>query len=215
MPSQVARFDPDGSTPSEINDEDIKKAFEARPQLGEHVNVAYVSFDAAKNADVEKALRAIPAVGSVYSIPALAVTGAHRFDDGWAAPAQPLSIKKLRLLAARAHCDVVIVVDYGYRTKVSANGLAALDVLLVPALFLPFREIEVQSYMEASIIDTRNGYLYGDVTSSRESKKSYQTIYANEDDLVAAQWGGLKVELQDSMAKVMEAERTKAIAKEK
>jgi len=207
MPSHVARFDPDA--PGDINDEDVKKAFEAKPQLGEHVNVAYFSFDATKNADVEKALRAIPGVGSIYSIPALAVTGAHRYDEGWAVPAQPLSMKKLRLLAARAHCDVVVVVDYGFRTKVSVNGLAAFDILLVPTLFLPFREIEVQSYVEASIVDTRNGYLYADVTGSRENKKSYQTLYANEDDLVASQWSELKVELQDSLAKVMEAEKEK------
>jgi hypothetical protein len=211
MPSRVAHFDPDAST--EIDDADVRKAFDARPQLGEHPNVAYFSFDAGKNADIERTLRAIPGVGTLYSIPALAVTGARRFDEtpSWAAPSvQPLSVKKLRLLAARAHCDVVVVVDYGYRTEVSANALAAFDALLLPALFLPFRELKIQSYVDAFVIDTRNGYLYGEATSSHEDKKSFQTIYADEGDVVTAQWGKLQAEMKDSLLKVFQEERTKA-----
>ncbi len=218
VPSHVAHFDPEGG--GEINDDDVKKAFEAKPQLGDHLNVAYFDFDQSKNADVEQALRAIPGVGTIYSIPPLAVTGARRFDEpapSWAPPStQPLSVKKLRLLAARAHCDVVVVVDYGYRSDVSANGLAAFDVLLLPALFLPFREIKVESYVDSFVVDTRNGYLYGETTNSHDDKKSFQTIYASDSDLVAAQWSKLKLELQDSLVRVAAAarnEKTSSLAK--
>ncbi len=213
MPSQVAHFDPDGPA-TEIDDQDVAKAFAARPQLGDRLNVAYFSFDASKNADVERVLHAIPGVGSVYSIPALAVTGARRFDapapEWQAPPARPFSMKKLRLLAARAHCDVVVVVDYGYRTDVSANGLAAFDALLVPALFLPFRDVKVQSYVDAFLVDTRNGYLYGETTSNHQDEKKFQTLYADDSGVVAAQWDTLKTELQDSLVKVVEAERSRA-----
>lgn len=211
MPSRVAGFDPDAS--SQIDDEDVRKAFEARPQLAEHPNVAYYSLDASKNADIERVLHAIPGVGTLYAIPPLAVTGARRFDEtpSWGAPpAQPLSVKKLRLLAARAHCDVVVVVDYAYRTDVSANALVALDALVLPTLFVPFRDLKIQSYVDAFVIDTRNGYLYGEATSSHEDKKSYQTIYADEGDVVASQWTKLQAELKDSLGKVFDQERTKA-----
>ena len=67
MPSRVANFDPDGA--AEVNDEDVRKAFEAKPQLGDKFNVAYFSFDASKDADVESAVRDVPGVSSVYAIP--------------------------------------------------------------------------------------------------------------------------------------------------
>ncbi|CAN5502558.1 hypothetical protein BH09MYX1_BH09MYX1_23100 [soil metagenome] len=102
QPSRVANFDPDCA--AEVDDEDVRKAFAAKPQLGAEINVAYFSFDPSKESDVEKAIRVVPGVASVYAIPTLAVTGQHRFEElgvyGAPAPA-PFSIKKIRLLAVR------------------------------------------------------------------------------------------------------------------
>lgn len=208
QPSRVANFDADGA--AEVNDEDVRKAFEAKSQLGEQLSVAYFSLDPSKGADIETAIRAVRGVTSVYSIPALAVTGQHRFDPapGWQAPAPaPISIKKLRLLAARAHCDVLVVVDYSRRTDVTVNAFAALNVLLLPALFVPFLDAKVASAVDAFVIDTRNGYLYGHVALAKEELAPRRTIYTVDDALVAAQWNALQGELQEALVKLADAER--------
>ena len=208
QPSRLAHFEPDGS--AEVNDEDVRKAFEAKSQLGEQLSVAYFTFDPSKEADIEKAIRAVPGVSSVYSIPALAVTGQHRFDDtpSWQAPAPaPVSIKQLRLLAARAHCDVLVVVDYSHRTDVSVNAFVALDVLLVPTLFVPFLDMKVQSAVDAFVLDTRNGYMYGHVALTKEDRAPRQNIYDTDAELVQTQWTALEVELQDALVKLADEER--------
>lgn len=208
QPSKVAGFDPDGS--AEINDDDVKKAFEARPQMGESLSVAYFTFDPTKEKDLEDALRDVPGVTSTYAIPALMVTGQRRFDEApsWQPrAAQPLSMKKLRLLAARAHCDVLLVVDYGNKVDVSVNGLVAFNVALLPALFLPFRDLKYTSYVEAFVVDTRNGYLYGHVSSEQQSEAKFETIYASGDDAWKTQWSALKRDLHASIVKLTREER--------
>jgi hypothetical protein len=203
MPSRVANFDPTGV--NEVNDEDVKKAFEAKPQLGEHMNVAYFSFDPTKDADVEKRVRAVPGVSSVYAIPALEAIGRHRFDD--TPSTQPLSMKKLRLLAARAHADVLVVVDYSRKVDISANALAALGVFIVPTFFLPMRDIKVQSAVDAFVVDVRNGYMYGHVSLEKEDSKPHQTIYSNEDEIVASEWKALSMDLEGALLKLIAKER--------
>jgi len=203
MPSRVANFDPDGA--AEINDEDVRKAFEAKPQLGDKFNVAYFSFDESKDADVESAVRDVPGVGSVYAIPALEATGKHRYDDSKADT--PLSMKKLRLLAARAHSDVLVVVDYSRKTEISVNALAALNVFIVPALFLPFRDVKVESAVDAFVVDVRNGYVYGHVALSEQQKKDHQTIYSDDDAMARDEWKALRGELSGALVKLADVER--------
>ncbi len=202
-PSRAINFDADGA--SQIDDDDVRKAFDAKPQLRDHFNVAYFSFDASKNADVEKAIRDVPGVESVYAIPPLVATGQHRFDE--TPSSQPLSMKKLRLLAARAHSDVLIVVDYSHKSEVTVNLLSALTVFIVPALFLPFREIKVQSAVDAFVVDVRNGYMYGHVALDKQDIAVRQTIYADEDAIVKREWIALENELKASLVKLAEVER--------
>jgi hypothetical protein len=203
MPSRVANFDPDGA--AEINDEDVRKAFEAKPQLGEKFNVAYFSFDESKDADVDSAVRDVPGVSSVYAIPSLEATGKHRYDDS--PTSAPLSMKKLRLLAARAHADVLVVVDYSRRIDVSVNALAALNVFIVPALFLPFRDVKVESAVDAFVVDVRNGYVYGHVALAEQQTKPHQTIYSDDDAMARDEWKALRNELSGALVKLADAER--------
>jgi hypothetical protein len=204
MPSRVANFDPDGA--AEVNDEDVRKAFEAKPQLGDRFNVAYFSFDASKDADVEKVVRDVPGVSSVYAIPTLEATGKHRYDD--TPTSAPLSMKKLRLLAARAHADVLVVVDYSRKTEITVNGLAALNVFIVPALFLPFRDVKVESAVDAFVVDVRNGYVYGHVALSEQQTKPHQTIYSDDDALAQSEWNALRSELGGALVKLAQASQT-------
>jgi len=209
MPSRVANFDPEGA--AEIDDADVAKAFAAKPQMGDRLNVAYFSFDPSKDADVGKAVRAMPGVSSVYDIPALEATGRHRFDDD-APSAAPLGMKKLRLLAARAHCDLLVVVDYARKIEVTANALAVFDVLLVPAFFLPFRDVKVESAVDAFVVDVRNGYMYGHVSLSKEDVARNRTIYQDDDAIATREWTALAGELRGALVKLADAERDKAHA---
>jgi hypothetical protein len=190
QPGRTAGFDLDGTR--EINDEDVRKAFEARPQLASPMRVAFYTFDVSKSDEIEASLRGVPGVADVYRIPPLLVTGQRRHDgEGGhgARPPQELSLKKLRLIAARAHADVVIVFDYGHRVDTSANGWTALTPLLLPIFFVPFLDRKVDSYMDTYVVDTRNGFLYAHITAEEESRVDSTTIYHDTDPTIRAQWG--------------------------
>src|SRR5262249_41074904 len=115
----------------EIDDDDIRKAFEAKPQMPEHLTVAFYSMGshdertlgpgsraadappvAGQQNDAELAamLAKLPGVDDVYRVPAIAVTGERRYGGGYGygEPREELSVKKLRLVAARAHADVLV-----------------------------------------------------------------------------------------------------------
>src|SRR5262245_59052160 len=101
-PSRASHFEAEPT--ADINDEDVRKAFDARPQLGEGVRVAYYTFDPERADDMDAMLQTLPGVSSVYRIPPLIVTGQRRFQqqDSWQPPRE-ISVKKLRVLAAHAH----------------------------------------------------------------------------------------------------------------
>jgi hypothetical protein len=202
-PSARVGFDPNNAR--EVSDQDIRAAFQARPQLGASSRVAYYTFDPSKAPQIESTLRALPRVSGTYQIPSLLVTGQRRYDE--ASPWQPtreLSIHQLRLLAARARCDVLVVFDYGYRTERTPNGFAAFNVLLVPALFLPFLDTKVESYLEAYVIDTRNGYLYSQTSAERTNRASNLTVWTNpEPGMLDAQWTELLGSTRERLATLL------------
>ena len=201
--SSGAKFEIDG-TGKEIDDVDVAKAFEAAPQLGAKSRVAYYTFDDAHTEDITKTIAAVPNVSSVYQIPTLLVTGKRKFQETNSyGPPQELSIKKLRLLAARAHADVLIVFDHGYRGG-GVNGWVALNVLLVPMLITPWLSNETESYAQAHVIDVRNGYVYGEVSTEEKSGSHAVTIYGpNVSDVADQQWPrlleGVKVKLAEKL----------------
>jgi len=194
----------------EINDEDVRKAFEARPQMRDEVHVAYFALDAERAGAVEGMLRATPGVKSVYRIPSLSVTGQRRWAQGspWGAP-QPLSIKKLRLVAARAHADVLVVADSGGRALREPNGLVAFGVLVLPLAFLPWQDSKVESYLDLFVFDVRNGYLYGHVTSDEQGEVRAIAPWSNEDRrLMDVQWGELVKQSRARLAQLWAEERS-------
>lgn len=177
-PASQAGFelDPD----YEITDADVRQAFEAQPQMKPPLRVAYLSFDPARSAAIAAALGKVEGVKDVYELPPFLVTGQRRYEQipHWMPRKQGPSIKKMRLLAARAHCDVLLIFDYGHRVRTSGNWLSAFNVLLLPALFLPFLDEEVDTYLDTYVMDVRNGYLYAHVESSEHEADDYHTIYS-------------------------------------
>ena len=192
----------------EIDDADVAKAFEASPQLGARSRVAYYTFDDAHAEDITKAIAAVPNVTSVYQIPTLLVSGKRKFQESPAyAQPQELSIKKLRLLAARAHADVLVVFDHGYRGG-GVNGWVALNVLLVPMLITPWLSNKTESYAQAHVIDVRNGYVYGEVETTEKSGSGAVTIYGpNVADVAELQWPTLLEGVKTKLGEKLRPER--------
>lgn len=189
QPGRSAGFELDSNR--EINDDDVRKAFEARPQMKTPMRLAFYSFDVAKSDEIEASLRGVPGVADVYRIPPLMVTGQRRFDDAHgrgSQASQELSLKKLRLIAARAQADVVLVFDYGHKVDTSANGWTALTPLLLPTLFVPFLDRKIDTYLDTYVIDTRNGYLYAHISADEQTRKSSTTIYHDDDPTIRAHW---------------------------
>lgn len=200
---------------AEINDEDVKKAFEARPQMSTTLRVAYFSLDASKADDVEKMIRTVPGVSDTYRIPALLVTGERRYADagqhGYMQPGpQPISLKKLRLIAAKAQADVLLLFDYGNKVEDSPNAWVATGVLLLPLLFTPFLDTETESYLDSYLVDTRNGYLYAQVSSQEKERSGRHTIYSRpESKALPKQWSQLLDDTRKKLIEVADSERAK------
>lgn len=211
--SSGARFELDNVR--EIDDEDVAKAFAAAPQVPDKPRVAFYAFDDAKAADIERALASIPNVSGVYRIPPLLVTGKRRFDD--ASPygqSQEISVKKLRLLAARAHADVLVVIDNGWRGG-GVNGLVALNFLVVPIFVTPWLSSETESYAQAYVVDVRNGYLYGDATAEAKDGKGSVTIWGDgPHDLAEQRWPKLLAAVREDVADKLEKNRVKPAAQQ-
>lgn len=201
---------------AEIDDEDIRKAFDAKPQMPKaNMHVAYYTFDTEIANDLEKVLLAVPGVASAYRIPPLLVTGERRLSEGggpqyYGREQTEISVKKLRLLAARAKADVLIIVDHGYRNQ-GVNPLVSLNMFIVPVLFVPFIDTSVKGYAEAFVVDVRNGFLYGHIIEEDTRGEEYATIYAKgADKHIKEQWFDLRKGLQKDLIKLVEDERARA-----
>jgi hypothetical protein len=212
-PSQPARStnSPLDAQP-QIDDDEVRKAFEARPQMpASAIRLSYYTFDPAIAGDLDKTLSTMPGVSSVYRIPPLLVSGQRRYheNEGHYQPTSDVSVKRLRLLAARAKTDVLVIVDHGYQNG-GINPLVGLTVLIVPIFFVPFIDTFVKGYVETFVIDVRNGYLYGHLVQEDERGKEYTTIYGKKADAYAAeQWKALRAQFRTDLAALIEKERTR------
>jgi hypothetical protein len=200
-PSEAWSVAPDA--PMQVSDEAIARAFDARPQLPDRVHVAYFGFDPGSTQALGDLIRELPGVASVVPLTSLLVTGQRRFEPA-PVPGR-LDLRLLRLLAARAQCDVLIVVDQGYRVTQEANGWAALAPLLVPMLFTPHLDTEVESFLEAYVLDVRNGYLYGQVTSEEAARVEKETVWSDvAERLAEAQRQALLEQAREALAAVLD-----------
>jgi hypothetical protein len=169
----------------DVSDDDVRRALEAGPRLPQRVRVAMFINDDTYAAALERALVALPQISGVYRIPPLLASGRRRFDQPQAGP---INVRKLRLIAARARADVVLIADYGHETTYRANGLAVFGVALLPLFVLPIQDVEARSYVDGYLFDTRNGYLYGQLSSLLRDTDPFVTIYSSAGEgLLAAQ----------------------------
>ena len=96
-----------------------------------------------------------------------------------------------------------MVFDYGYRQRQVPNGWVATSVLLLPVLFVPMFDYEVESYLDAYVIDVKNGYLYAHISSVLEDDADTELIFSGAgDELTEAQWARLEATTRDEIARL-------------
>lgn len=170
-----AVFDPNDARA--ITDTDILKAFEARPQLQTPARIAFYEMGRGDKG-LLGALESLKQVSGVYEIPALLVEGRRHYQDSMGgrmgtARSIRISLKKLRLLAARARCDLLVLSSTVPVAEVSANWSVAFTPFLVTQFFVPMMRVKVTLKRELYVVDVRNGYLYRQVKASKQAKKGY------------------------------------------
>lgn len=193
--------------PAQVTDGDIREAFDARPQMPASPRVAYFAFDRKATDALGAMIRELPGVDGVYEIAPLFVTGQRRYEEDTTEPSE-LDTRRLRLAAARAQCDLLVIVDNGYRVTTEVNGWFAFAPLIVPLLFAPYIDTQVDSYVDAYVVDVRNGYLYGHLTSREEGRSTENTTWANvAEQLADEQWSVLLGRTRRALESVFEQER--------
>lgn len=172
-----ARIDPNDSR--QITDDDIRKAYEATPQLNPVSNISV--FNAGpEHGDISKLISTFPFAGKIYRVPTLLATGmvdnnqhARRYEQS-----KPVDIKRLRLIAARAHSDVLLITLLSHEWKISPNGWVAASIIPVTPLFLPMFDVSVESKLKVWMFDVRNGFMYTSMDFKEKSCSDIHTLYS-------------------------------------
>src|SRR5574341_385969 len=177
-----------------ITDDDIRKAFENKPQLIKPLSIAVynISFVETGLAD---SLRVIDFIKNVYEISPVLVESdsyySHRYRGWYPYYSSPpaTDIKKLRLLAAQGKADLLIVFSTSHFYNQSANFLAYTYILLLTAFFMPGVDAELTTEIDLLFIDVRNGFLYATYHDENKLQNRFVNLYYSEriDKLVQKQ----------------------------
>jgi hypothetical protein len=92
-------------------------------------------------------------------------------------PSGALGMEALREAAARYALRYVILYREGIRAQTRANGVAALYVTVLGALFLPGQTLEVDGFLEASLFDVKTGLLLFTVRRSVAARRDSNVWY--------------------------------------
>lgn len=168
----------------EINDEDILKAFQAAPQIELPVRVAWYTMSRDSLLHYLK-FEDQETIVENYNIPRTLIEGSEPLFDRpsygyYYSPRyspRPVNFKAVRLLAARARCDIVVLVTSRFQERRGVNAWSALNVLLVPALFTPYWHIEYRYSAEAFVFDVRNGYMYRHLKYNDDEKEMFVNVW--------------------------------------
>lgn len=150
------------STPPEVNDSEVERAFELRAQLPRPYRLGVVFRDPAGLAKDaawrwepehrERVLRKVEALeGKGQVAAAFAIARSTMVGD---------DLRAIRIAAARHGADAVLVVSGRDEVEQAWNGWAASYVALLPILFAPAVDFEVRFTAHAELWDVRNEYLY-------------------------------------------------------
>ena len=166
-----------------INDEDILKAFQAEPQIKLPTKVAWYNMSRDSLIDLIQYKNEQTIVEN-YNIPKTLVEGFQPLFDnpnyGYFNSSNPVNFKTVRLLAARAKCDIVVLVSSRFEEKRDINGWATLNVLIIPALLTPYWNIKYKYAAEVFVFDVRNGYMYKHLKYENDERKKLISVWKAE-----------------------------------
>ena len=167
-----------------IENERVADAFGASPQTPLPARVAVYARTEALAQQIADALPGTQGIESAYVIHNYLMTGQPRWQPmygyGYGNKPPEFDLEEIRIAAARAHCDVLVVVDSGSRVRAKANAWTALSPLLITNLMTPFLKATDEAYLDTSVFDVRNGYLYGQVVAEEQNERGPVTLYALE-----------------------------------
>lgn len=178
----------------QVNDEDILAALQSNPQIGLPANLA-IYHTGQINYSFKDSLDALEEITRIIEIsPSLLDANSYyqnQFSGGWsryhAAPS-PIDLKKLRLYSAQAKSDLVLFISTSHRLSEDINILSPLYLGLVTIPFVPGQKVRFTTFMEAYLIDVRNGFLYASYRDRRVLKKKFaRTTFSNKIDVYQQQ----------------------------
>jgi hypothetical protein len=152
---------------------------DARPSVEDGYRVAWLAVAPGHEDALAASVEGLPGQRDAHRLSPLVAAGRRRFDD---ASQSEISIGTLRVMAARAQADVLVVVDHGWRSQRAPNGWAALSVLLLPTLFTPHLDADVETYVEATVIDVRTGAILGETSTTGTLRISNMTVWSTDDE---------------------------------
>lgn len=199
-----------------LGESELAALIEARPRVHDDFRVAWLAVAPGHDEALEASLTGLPGQRDAHRLSPLVAAGRRRFDEGGQSE---ISIQSLRILAARAHADVLVVVDHGWRSTRNPNGWAALSVLLVPSLFTPHLDADVEAYVETTVLDVRTGAILGETTASDTFHVANMTVWSSDDhDRAEARVDALLTETRERLAAVLasarsDADRAEAVAR--
>jgi hypothetical protein len=86
----------------------------------------------------------------------------------------------IRLAAARQHLDAILIYEVDATTDQKSNPLRFADWTILGAFVVPSQDVKAVGVAQAMLIDVRNGYPYGQVTSSVDDKAQTALFYSGE-----------------------------------
>jgi hypothetical protein len=165
-----------------ITDDEIRQAFENKPQLTKPLNIAVYDVGSVHSSFADS-LQNIEFVKGVYEISPSLIENEDYYASryrGWhgnySSPPQT-DTKRLRLLAAQGKADLLIILSPTHSYYEHTNFLAVTYFLLIPSLFVPGMDIEVNTEVDMFFIDVRNGFLYGTYHNKADFKNTFVNLY--------------------------------------
>ncbi len=166
----------------QINDEDIRKAFEAMPQITIPATIAIYNASQDKFPFQDSIITVSEVARAVEISPSLLDPNAYyqsQIDPYWRGynPApKPINLKQLRLYAAQTKADLVLFVSSSTTFNQDVNILSPLYLGLVTIPFIPGQKVQLTTYLEAYVFDVRNGLLYSSYRDKRVMKKKFAKV---------------------------------------
>lgn len=167
----------------EISDVQIKQAFEAKPQLKLPAKIAWYSMGTDNLMDSLLKSCKDPGIKNIkenYNIPKSLVEGTrpYFYQDYYyyRAPCR-INLQLLRLLSARAKCDIVILVSSSFEEKREVNSWAPLNIFIIPIFLTPYLNVKYHYEGKILIFDVRNGYFYREAKTISDEQADKLTIY--------------------------------------